>query len=307
MASLEAQDLAELRRRERALARLLQRREAESLARIRRALGAAIDRVALDLALDRGGLALSADTHATRTRLQIRRAIPEIALLVGAAIAEARSRAREGATAPDLDEEIGRPIEVPDAGVDDAFGHAAAASLAAAWGLLALRAVTGPKAAEPAAWPKAIHATAAAMDGRVRRTAATETALAFHDERARAIELLYAPPIGALPSPAVGGLPSAARGTELAPPPPAAPGGRGPYREPAPAPAPLPRLVKVWSAMLDLKVCAECARMHGTVVLAHQELPGGDPPRHPFCQCIPVILATELPLSAVAAEMRRAA
>jgi hypothetical protein len=197
-----------------------------------------------------------------------------------------------------------------DDGTDDAHGAAAAQALAAAWLGIALRAL-GPGADAQGGLAAAIRRSVALTDGKVRRTAATETAEAFNDERAGALVLLseseetaerfsLGPGLsGRAPGPLPAAFPSNA---------PAAgqsgqnpdDGRGGPYRSAPPRatpPEPIERMVKTWSALLDRKVCADCRYMHGTTVLASDELPGGDPPRHPFCRCVFVVSMTTLSMS----------
>ena len=51
---------------------------------------------------------------------------------------------------------------------------------------------------------------------------------------------------------------------------------------------------RVWSAILDMRACQECAAHHGETVLLGESFSGGDEPgdMHPLCRCIDIVVPT---------------
>lgn len=253
----------------------------------------------LQAAVDPNG---SDEERARRVLAHVRWAMPGMLTALTTAVHQGRSGARAEAREdlathvhPDALERRGHPSDSPRA-------YAAAAGLVSAWGATALFKIgqwRSKTAANSNARPLAaeLRDTTELLRKRLERTAATETIHAFNETRG-AIMVAHAdvhetisrfgetrrrPGLFELPPPGEPG--------EAPPPPPG--GSQGPYREAAPVPPTL-RPLKVWSAILDGHVCAVCRKMHGTVVDPRDEFPGGDPPRHPFCRCIPVIIMTTL-------------
>lgn len=229
----------------------------------------------------------------------VRWAMPGMLSAMTAAVHEGRSGARASARDDLASHAHERAIEAGSVASDAPRAYAAAASLVSAWGSTALYKIGAWDGRRPLA--AEIHDTHKLLESRFSRAAVTETAHAFNETRTHIIaahadvvdgvEGLSGRTVAALGAgeraDAV-----AERGLRIVPnlPP------QGPYRD-APPPPPRPagrqlRAVKIWSAMLDGHVCPTCRAMHGTVVLARDEFPGGDPPRHPFCRCIPVLLMT---------------
>lgn len=150
-----------------------------------------------------------------------------------------------------LEREIGSALPAGGArDADEALATAAAASLAGGWGSVALAELGS---ADEGAQAKAMAGVPELLDGRVRRTAATETARAFNDERDDILILLG--------------------GGELE--------GRVPPHDVV-----QPGLFKVWSAVLDRVTCAACFGMDGTVLEAAKTFKSGPPPLHPNCRCV---------------------
>jgi len=276
---------AAVRRKERELARKLLARERDTLAGVREALAAGSDRLIADVATDARSFGLSEADQARRARLKILAATPLMIGRIAGALVQGRADAR-GSALDDLQDDLERDLDVPDDGTDTAHSYVAAQSLGAVWAGLALRSVDPVQAAKRGGLAVGIRQALPLLDGRVRRTSATETAEAFNSERSDALIVV------AKEMPELVG---AGEEGALAP----WPAGGGPYRS-APAPVPrrgrqVQRLVKVWSALLD-RACPECRAMHGTAIEAGDTFDEGDPPRHPFCRCIFVIIATSASL-----------
>jgi len=268
-------------RQERAVARELLARERATLAGVREAVAAGTDTLVADIATDARGAGLTEDAQARRARLKIIAAVPVMTSRLTRALTKARAGARAGGLEL-LEDDLGRDIRVPDDGTDQAHSYAAAATLTAAWAGYALRGVDPKQAGKAGGLAIAVRRTPLLLQSRIRLIAATETAEAFNDERAGALVVLAKE------------MPGPEEGTIL----PALPLA-GPYRS-APvipirtyrAPAPVVRLVKVWSALLDGAVCRDCREMHGTAIEAGDTFIGGDPPLHPHCRCIFILIAT---------------
>ncbi len=131
--------------------------------------------------------------------------------------------------------------------VDDAHGHAAADSLAAQWRAQAnARVMQALKMERDAA--RAIEQSWASMPYRIGRTAATETASAFNDELHRGL-IDVAESVPELKSAFASG-----------------------------------GLVRIWSSLLDMRVCPECAARDGKIIRGNDV-----PPLHPLCRCISVL------------------
>jgi len=53
----------------------------------------------------------------------------------------------------------------------------------------------------------------------------------------------------------------------------------------------------VWSAVLDGRVCPECAALDGMSVRVPKSFPSGPPPLHPQCRCVVVPIRAVLPVA----------
>jgi hypothetical protein len=263
------------RKHEKAVTRRLLVAERATLRGVRMAARGIIDSVVSSIA----GLP-DTEHAATAMRTKVRHAIPHLTSAIADAVAVGRSKARDGAFA-DIEEVVDEEVETPDATSDDAsYAYTVAASLAAWWGGAAIRKADEALRDERSA-AAAVRATIVAFEPRIRRAAATETASAFNGERSAAIEVVAA-------------------GLEEG----------GPYRAAGrllTAEDEAPQLVKVWSAMLDAKVCPECAAMAGTVVQIGEDFLGGDPPMHPWCRCVPLIMPIYTSIADARAMWREAA
>lgn len=233
--------------------------------------------------------------------------MPGMITTLAAALHKGRSTARDAARddlAPHVHEDA---VEAGNTDSDAPRAYAAAAGLVSAWGATALYKVGAWNGKRPLA--AEIQDTTALMDPRLARAAATEATHAFNETRGH-VMVAHADVLEGLPAapprPMLPELPTAlaareGQGRRLSVVPPAPPP-QGPYRGLSPVPPPGLRPIKVWSAMLDGRVCKQCRDMHGTAVPVRDEFPGGDPPRHPFCRCIPIFIMT----SATIEEIERA-
>jgi Phage Mu protein F like protein len=172
---------------------------------------------------------------------------------------------------------------------DDAAAQASASAYAAAWGAAAILAIRKWSREPDKSLPAAIAKTVPATDGRLRRIAATETAGAFNGERADAAAEAHDLLEARYEEPAAPGYTSPEQPEQL---------GAGPYRGMV-IPERRERLVKIWSAILDGRTCPECRRLNGTAVYADGEFPEGDPPIHPFCRCLPVVVLSSASLDEI--------
>lgn len=128
--------------------------------------------------------------------------------------------------------------------LDVAHAESASQSLAAAWQASAVAAAARqPDAQNPY---RAIDRTRVVVRYRVDRTAATEIASAYNDEHSRALR------------------DAAERDPELL------------------SALDAGEVVRIWSAYLDRRTCAECAARDGTE-LSRSEI---GPPAHPLCRCV---------------------
>lgn len=130
---------------------------------------------------------------------------------------------------------------------DRASAEAAGASLAAAWHLSAVAAVTEWERAETRSLPPMLAKTATAMAPRVARTATTEVAVAFNDEHEDGTD-------------------------EIA--------------EKHSDAEWLPAVLKLWNALLD-RACPVCAGHDGEITVIGVGFSGGDVPGsvHARCRC----------------------
>jgi hypothetical protein len=184
---------------------------------------------------------------------------------------QARAAARRESSATFADEftaATGSPL--PEAGerespehADGAAADAAAKAFAAAWLTATLEAMTADEVGDPIA---AMQSAAEAQGYRLDRTAATEVARAFNDER-EAIAADQAEQAAA-----------------------AAAEGRGWLLLP----------LKVWLADLDRNTCKRCADLHGTTRPLGFAFPGDEVPghMHPLCRCATGLLPAPIPLPA---------
>lgn len=181
---------------------------------------------------------------------------------VTAAVVAGRQRAREGARGrfraelAALGIVLGKQFGHPGHRHDEDYAHAhsSADALASMWRVSALHAaVQAHRRGENVA--QAIDETRARMGG-PKRTAATETSRAYNDEhREAAFEAVE----------------------EIA----------------AVYPEIAPWLVRMWSAILDGRVCRECKAHDGEITTLGGHFEGGDEPGelHPNCRCTGLIVA----------------
>jgi hypothetical protein len=175
--------------------------------------------------------------------------------------------------------------ELADEDASDA--QVAADGMSAAWGAAALGAIVlwRRQGAQARRLAPALRALPRALDGRVRRHAATQAVRAYDIGRAEAWPVLRAP---RLPP---GWPPDWKRGLRAPEP------RRLPRFEPAVEFEPeteigLPYgwtagLFEIWSAILDNKTCPICHKLDGTMVPKGKEFPGGYRPGfHANCRCI---------------------
>ena len=171
---------------------------------------------------------------------------------------------------------------------DDAHAHAAADALAIAWrGLAAHRVMRALRQGDSAV--VAVEATRQLLEGRTRRTAATETAQAYSDEhRSVSIELSQE-------AKHTIGVDGSVEGVS-------------PYRAPGVRPGDVAlderypsglgweraylTLMRRWDAMLDSKVCRVCADLDGDLAELDESFEGGEEPGfvHPHCRCFPTLV-----------------
>ena len=267
-AAILAAAAAYFRKRERETAEALLAAEGLTLHATKSAARAAHERTASAVA------EATAVHHAAE---HVRQAIPHVvadltaALSRGAVLARARARVVAGATST-------RPL-LTETAAAHTFAEVTATSVASQW---AGRALAGIRADEPA---RGLREAREALEGAVERASTTETAIAFNEE----LEQLYTAAEGS--SPYTTDLPSPPRPPELPPGPPGAPPGDE-------------ETFVVWSAMLDVRTCPECAALHGTVRRASEGFEGGPPPLHPRCRCVPVYL--RLPAGVTPEELEAA-
>ena len=139
-------------------------------------------------------------------------------------------------------------------GNDNASTDAAAASLSVSWLAGATAAAwTWAEDDGQATLAAAVAASSQALDGRVRRTAATETARAFADGRDE---------------------------------------GMGWVVEKHGEAQWFPAVLKIWNAVNDRRVCPRCAALDGKITLLGLPFPGRLEPGyvHPHCRCVPGIV-----------------
>lgn len=197
----------------------------------------------------------SVDIAKRAAALVVRRETPAMQAALHHDTVLSASDAREAARQR-LQAETKRPLPVAAsaAHLDEAAAATSSASLASAWG--------GAVMAAAAAWDdksspaRELTEIPKAVDGRARRTAATETARAFNDERGKLIELL----------------------TE------ALSGGHG--GDHPGSPERRPGLYKVWSAVLDAVTCAYCFGADGEIAEPNASFKAGMIPAHPNCRCV---------------------
>lgn len=181
---------------------------------------------------------------------KVRHEIPTLQSALHADIVMARHGGRTAGRRR-MEVELNRPLQATvSLGEDDAAAAAASTTLAGAWGAAALAMLASE------ATPRELATLTAVLDGRVRRTAATETARAFNDEREALIEQIH------LALGGFGGHHDTSRG------------------EPAPG------VFKIWSAILDARTCAFCFGADGEVVEANRGFKAGTIPAHPNCRCV---------------------
>lgn len=254
-----------VRAREKRAAKKLVRAETAMLRDVRKTVATHIDHATAG--------AVSGDSATDGVR-RSRAVMAAMVASLAITIADARKTSRE-AGAKDVEPEA----EVREDPTDSARAFAAASSLAAAWGAIVMvqsRRVDDETSRGTMA--RLVRQTMPLMESRVRRVAATESADAFNQGRGQAIEARAAVNDNAL-----------ARADA----PIVIPG--GPYRTPDVASEPpVETRIKVWCAILDMKVCPRCADMDGRTVREDESFPGGDPPLHPFCRCTFVVVPTPL-------------
>lgn len=264
-----------IRAREKRAAKKLLRAEADMLRAVRKAASQHIDQAVAG--------AVSGDSVADGVR-RSRSVMAAMIVSLASTIAEARKAARESG-AQDVEPEA----QVQEDPADGARAFAAASSLAAAWGAMVMvqsRRVDDDTSRGTVA--RLVKQTSPLLDPRLRRIAATETADAFNQGRSQAIEARQAANDNVL-----------ARSDA----PVIIPG--GPYRTPDVATEPpVETRLKVWCAVLDMKVCPRCAEMDGKVVKEDETFPGGDAPLHPWCRCTFVLVPTSIPPAQLRATLR---
>lgn len=186
--------------------------------------------------------------------LAVRRELPGLQTALHHETIVARQAARH-AGRERLGVELGRelPSAVEGWAADDAAALAASGALSSSWGSSALGLISTTSSAATNA--RSMATLPGVIDGRVRRTAATEVAYAFNDERDEALvhfaNEIFGPPDGP--------------------------------REPV---RPAPGMFKVWSAVLDGRTCERCFAADGDIVALHESLKAGAPPLHPWCRCL---------------------
>lgn len=149
---------------------------------------------------------------------------------------------------------FGAGLRMPKLHADPAHAVAASDTIAATWQAAGLMNLNAALAAgtSPA---RAIDATSAAVDGRLRRIAATEVPQAYNDEHRRSSEDIAAELGGDV-------------GLDVL-------------------------LVRRWDAILDARTCQTCAARDGQVVPLGSSFKSGDEPGfvHPWCRCMSTVVA----------------
>lgn len=141
-----------------------------------------------------------------------------------------------------------RRSQVEVATLDETIAFVSAAGLTAAWGAAVLSTIAAGGD---------VRKVAGVLTPNVERTAATEAAGGFNDERSRILVDLG------------GGDDDGGIGT-----------GDGTEARK------FPGLYKVWSAFLDGKTCSRCFAADGEVVEVHKPFKAGAIPLHPRCRCL---------------------
>lgn len=184
----------------------------------------------------------------------VRRELPGLQSALHHETIVSRQNARHAGRERLVDELEQQLPSVEDGWTDDDVGSlAASGSLAAAWASTALALIAASSSDEKL--PRTLSTLPGLVDGRVRRTAATEVAFAFNDERDQALTQFVQEYFGNPDEP------------------------HKPHR-------PTPGMFKVWSAVLDGKTCPRCFGADGDTVEMHQSLKAGTPPLHAHCRCI---------------------
>ena len=185
---------------------------------------------------------------------QVRRQLPGLQSNLRDETIRAQQDARAAGRAR-LAEDFGPLPSVADTLIaDEALAAVAGSTLSAAWATAALSLATGDEGT-----PAALAGLTRLIEPRLVRTASTEVARAFNDER-NGILIDLGGGLGDFEPPELG--------DPLGPRPPG------------------PGLFKVWSAVLDRVTCARCFACDGEIVEAHASFSAGEMPLHPHCRCL---------------------
>jgi hypothetical protein len=267
--------VAVLAKRERKTARALLRAEKSTLRRLRTSVANANNALVAAVATAPVGRAATiASTH-------VRANLPQLSIALHRDIVAASKGARKAGRAGLPSGDDASYFDEDADAEDEAAGASSGSSLASAWAVGAVATITSWDGEGSLA--QQVAGVRRAVDYRVQRTAATETARAFNDERGALIDEL-GDPVRALDDIQSDDRPS---GPQI----------KGdPYRT-APdtsaqddeieATDEDPRVYKVWSAILDRRTCAVCGSLDGMTVPAGKPfMETADPPIHPLCRCI---------------------
>lgn len=260
-----------IRAREKRAAKKLLRAESNMLRDVRKTVATHIDHATAG--------AVSGDSAADGVRRSRQVAAAMIATLA-TVITESRRAARESGA-----KDIEPDAVIQEDPTDGARAFSVAAALAAAWqAIVNVQARNVDDDTSRGTMARLVRQTMPLMEGRMRRVAATESADAFNQGRAQAIEARQ--------------VANDTTALVRADAPVVIPG--GPYRTPGvPSEPPTETRLKVWSAILDMKVCPRCAALDGTTIRADASFAYGDPPIHPFCRCVFVLVETDADAKAV--------
>jgi hypothetical protein len=267
--------VAVLAKRERKTAKALLRAEKSTLRRLRTSVAHANNALVAAVATAPVGRA------ATVASMHVRANLPQLSIALHRDIVAASKGARKAGRAGLPNGDDATYFDEDADAEDEAAGASSGSSLASAWAVGAVATITSWDGEGSLA--QQVAGVRRAVDYRVQRTAATETARAFNDERSALIDEL-GDPVRALDDIQADDRPS---GPQIKGDPYRTAPDKSDQDDEVEATAEGPRVYKVWSAILDRRTCAVCGSLDGMTVPAGKPfMETADPPIHPLCRCI---------------------